>query len=43
VQGYIANYSLVLRGYVQTWLAQIGAEYDRVRLVDRLGGNAAAA
>ena len=43
VQGYIANYSLVLRGYVRTWLAQIGAEYDRVRLVDRLGRDAAAA
>ena len=43
VQGDIADYSLVLRGYVRTWLAQIGVEYDRVRLVDRLGGNAAAA
>jgi len=43
VQGDIANYSLVLRGYVRTSLAQIGAEYDRVRLVDRLSGNAAAA
>jgi hypothetical protein len=43
VQGQIANYPLVLRGYVRTWLARISAEYDRVRLVDRLGGNAGAA
>jgi hypothetical protein len=43
VQGQIANYSLVLRGYVRTWLAQISAEYDRVRLVERLCGNAEAA
>jgi len=37
-QGQNANYSLVLRGYVRTWLAQITAEYDRIRLVDRLAG-----
>jgi hypothetical protein len=43
VQGQITNYSLVLRGYVRTWLAQISAEYDRIRLVDRLGGNAGTA
>jgi hypothetical protein len=37
-QGQNANYSLVLRGYVRTWLGQISAEYDRIRLVDRLAG-----
>jgi hypothetical protein len=41
VQGQNANYSLVLRGYVRTWLSQISAEYDRIHLVDRLGGNSA--
>jgi hypothetical protein len=35
-QGLPGNYSLVLRGYVRTWLNQISAEYDRVGLVDRL-------
>ncbi|HLN10959.1 MAG TPA: hypothetical protein VK281_18650 [Xanthobacteraceae bacterium] len=35
-QGMPGNYSLVLRGYVRTWLNQIKAEYDRVGLVDRL-------
>ena len=39
-QGQNADYSLVLRGYVRTWLAQINAEYDRIHLVDRLAGNA---
>jgi len=38
-QGLPANYSLVLRGYVRTWLNQISAEYDRVGLVNRLSGN----
>jgi hypothetical protein len=37
-QGLPGNYSLVLRGYVRTWLNQISAEYDRVGLVDRLNG-----
>src|SRR5215471_14381329 len=35
-QGLPGNYSLVLRGYVRTWLNQISAEYDRVGLIDRL-------
>ena len=35
-QGLPGTYSLVLRGYVRTWLNQISAEYDRVGLVDRL-------
>ena len=43
VQGQNANYSLVLRGYVRTWLAQISAEYDRIHLVDRLSGNSGSA
>jgi hypothetical protein len=44
VQGQNANYSLVLRGYVRTWLSQISAEYDRIHLVDRLsGGNSGSA
>ena len=37
-QGQAANYSLVLRGYVRTWFNQISAEYDRVRLLERLAG-----
>ena len=35
-QGQAANHSLVLRGYVRTWLNQIAAEYERVGLLDRL-------
>jgi len=35
-QGLPGNYSLVLRGYVRTWLNQISAEYDRVGLLERL-------
>jgi hypothetical protein len=35
-QGHNANYSLVLRGYVRTWLNNIFSEYDRVGLLDRL-------
>ena len=35
-QGHNANYSLVLRGYVRTWLNLIYGEYDRVGLIDRL-------
>jgi hypothetical protein len=34
-QGLPGNYSLVLRGYVRTWLNQISAEFDRVALVER--------
>ncbi len=35
-QGHIANNSLVLRGYVRTWLNQVSEEYDRIGLLDRL-------
>lgn len=35
-QGHNAKYSLVLRGYVRTWLNQIFDEYDRVGLHERL-------
>jgi hypothetical protein len=31
-----ANYSLVLRGYVRTWLMQVAAEYERVGLLKRI-------
>jgi hypothetical protein len=33
-QGQPANYSLVLRGYVRTWMKQIREEYDRVGALD---------
>ena len=36
-QGEPANYSLVLRGYVRTWMRLVSAEYDRVELLKRLG------
>jgi hypothetical protein len=32
--GQPANYSLVLRGYVRTWLTQISQEYDRASALD---------
>jgi len=35
-EGRPGNYSLVLRGYVRTWINRISAEYDRVSLLDRL-------
>jgi hypothetical protein len=35
-QGHNANNSLVLRGYVRTWLKHVFDEYDRVGLIDRL-------
>jgi hypothetical protein len=35
-QGHLANSSLVLRGYVRTWLKQVFDEYDRVGLIERL-------
>ena len=35
-QGHNANYSLVLRGYVKTWLKHVFDEYERVGLIDRL-------
>ena len=41
--GQAANNSLVLRGYVRTWLNQISREYDRVGLLDRLYDRALAA
>jgi hypothetical protein len=40
--GGAAGYSLVLRGYVRTWLKQITGEYDRVGLIQRLTDKAAA-
>ena len=41
--GQAANNSLVLRGYVRTWMRQITDEYDRVGLLDRLYDRTAAA
>jgi len=41
--GHPANNSLVLRGYVRTWLKQISEEYDRVGLLDRVYDRTAAA
>jgi hypothetical protein len=35
-QGRPANYSLVLRGYVRTWLMQVAAEYERVGFLRKL-------
>lgn len=35
-QGGPGNYSLVLRGYVRTWLMQVAAEYERVGILKRL-------
>jgi hypothetical protein len=43
MDGQAADYSLVLRGYVRTWLNQIHAEYDRVGLLDRMYERATAA
>ncbi len=37
-EGQNANYSLVLRGYVRTWLGRISEEYDRIHLIERLEG-----
>jgi hypothetical protein len=34
--GQTASNSLVLRGYVRTWMNQITSEYDRIGLIDRL-------
>ena len=34
--GLAANNSLVLRGYVRTWMNQVSSEYDRIGLLDRL-------
>ena len=41
--GQASNNSLVLRGYVRTWLKQVCNEYDRVGLLDRLYDRQAAA
>jgi hypothetical protein len=35
-QGHLANNSLVLRGYVRTWLKQVSDEFDRVGVIERL-------
>ena len=43
MEGQPADFSLVLRGYVRTWLNQIHAEYDRVGLLDRAQRRASAA
>src|ERR1700750_916290 len=32
-----ANYSFVLRGYVRHWLANVWAEFDRIKLTDIVG------
>jgi hypothetical protein len=34
--GAPANYSLVLRGYVRTWLMQVAAEYERAGVLKRI-------
>ena len=41
--GRPGNYSLVLRGYVRTWLNQVNEEYDRIGLLDRIYDRAQAA
>lgn len=41
--GQPANNSLVLRGYVRTWMRHISDEYDRIGLLDRLYDRTAAA
>lgn len=41
--GQGANNSLVLRGYVRTWMRQISDEYDRIGLIDRVYDRTAAA
>ncbi len=35
-QGKPGNFSLVLRGYVRTWLMQVAAEYERVGVLKKL-------
>ena len=34
--GQTANYSFVLRGYVRHWLGNVWAEFDRVKLIDKV-------
>jgi hypothetical protein len=41
-EGGAGNYSLVLRGYVRTWLMQIVSEYERAGLLKRLHAEEAA-
>jgi hypothetical protein len=36
-----ANYSFVLRGYVRHWLGSVWAEFDRVKLIDKVASEAA--
>jgi hypothetical protein len=36
MDGQLANNSLVLRGYVRSWMNQVTSEYDRIGLTDRL-------
>jgi hypothetical protein len=31
-EGAAASYSLVLRGYVRTWLRKVYTEFDRIKL-----------
>ncbi len=38
--GDAANYSFVLRGYVRHWLGNVWGEFDRVKLMDLVGGDA---
>jgi hypothetical protein len=40
--GVASNNSLVLRGYVRTWMNQVSSEYDRIGLLDRLSDRGAA-
>jgi hypothetical protein len=35
-QGGPGNYSLVLRGYVRTWLMQVAAEYERAGVLKKI-------
>jgi hypothetical protein len=35
-KGQAGNYSLVLRGYVKSWLGRVFDEYDRIGLIERL-------
>jgi hypothetical protein len=35
-QGQNADYSLVLRGYVRTWLGRVSDEYERIGLLEQL-------
>jgi hypothetical protein len=34
--GRPGNYSLVLRGYVRTWLMQVASEYEKAGVLKRL-------